>query len=164
MSNQPAPEAEQAPPATEESPEQAPPSTEPETPEEAPEEAPEGKEGAEAARYRRRLRETETELTTARTRLETFQRREVERLASDRLAVPGDLFAVHGVALDEVLGEDGSVDPDLVAMAVEQLVATRPGLARVAPQRTGPSAVGLGAREGIGAGTATWADVLRKGK
>ena len=78
--------------------------------------------------------------------------------------MPGDLFAVHGVALDEVLGEDGSVDPDLVAMAVEQLVATRPGLARVAPQRTGPSAVGLGAREGIGAGTATWADVLRKGK
>lgn len=44
--------------------------------------------GAEAARYRRRLRETETERDTLVEQLDGFRRREVERVAADAMSDP----------------------------------------------------------------------------
>ncbi len=116
---------------------------------------------AEAARWRTRLRTTEAELTTARTRLETLQRAEVERLASDTLAQGSDVFTVAGIALDEVLTPEGTVDADLVRMAVAQLVATRPGLHKGAKQ-VAPD-VGQGNRGTAGASSGrSWSDIIAR--
>ena len=91
---------------------------------------PTGSGNAEAAKWRTKLRETESQRDALATRLAGLQRREVERLAADRLAQPGDLFDVHGIELEEVLDEAGDIDATLVGMAVDALLATRPGLHR----------------------------------
>ncbi|ORV81249.1 hypothetical protein AWC11_02375 [Mycobacterium interjectum] len=59
-----------------------------------------------------------------------MQTREVERLAADHLSQPGDLLALGGVTLAELLGEDGFVDPEAVAEAAAALILGRPGLAK----------------------------------
>ncbi len=119
---------------------------------------------AEAARWRTRLRTTEAERDTIATRLEGFQRAEVERLAGDVLAQGGDLFAVGGIELEEVLTEDGTVDPAIVAMAVEQLVATRPGLHRNARPRVADLGQGARGNASGNSGGRSWSDVLGRGK
>ncbi len=122
----------------------------------------EGRAGnSEAARYRTRLRETETERDALTARVERLQRADVTRQVGDRLAVPDDLFA-FGLKLADLLNEDGEVEDGLVETALFALLDARPGLAKVAPRSIGPSSVGAGVREGMGAGNATWADVLRK--
>lgn len=120
--------------------------TEPQTPPEAPQDATEqgdptpdsGDTAAasesgnrEAARYRRRLRETESERDTMAQRLSVMQRAEAERLASSRLADGADLW--HGVDLDSLLSEDGGVDADAVKAAVEGIIGQRPHYARRPP-------------------------------
>jgi hypothetical protein len=82
----------------------------------------------EAAGYRRRLRETETERDQLRTRLESYERAEVERLAGDAgLQVPGDVWQ-FGATLDTLRGEDGGIDADNVTGLVAEIVKDRPGL------------------------------------
>lgn len=116
---------------------------------------------SEAAKYRHRLRETETERDTLASRVERLQHADVARQVGDRLAVPEDLFA-FGLKLADLLNEDGEVEDGLVETALFGLLDARPGLAKVAPRSVGPSSIGAGVREGIGTGNATWADVLRK--
>lgn len=84
----------------------------------------EPKENREAAKWRRQLRETETERDSLRSRVEAMQRAEVERLAGDRLAKPESLWKTEGVALADLLGEDGQVDADKVAAATELAAST----------------------------------------
>ena len=79
--------------------------------------ADEGRTGAEAAKYRRRLRETEAERDALAARVEALQRAEVERVAADTLARPEALWAA-GTDLAALLTEDGAVDPEAVAQAV----------------------------------------------
>lgn len=127
------------------------PGTQPDPPE------PEGG-NAEAARYRTRLRATEGERDTLSQRVERMQRREVERLAGERLAQPGDLFAVGGTALADLLTDDGDVDAERVTEAVQALLDARPGLHRDA-KATWPD-MGAGQRE-TGSPGKTWGSVLR---
>lgn len=68
---------------------------------------------SEAAKYRKRLRDTETERDTLRGRVETLQRAEIERLVTGKLADPSDLWR-DGAQLDDVLDDDGNVDSDKV--------------------------------------------------
>lgn len=84
----------------------------------------------EAAKYRVRLRETEGERDALATRLQTAQRREVERIAEQhgRLARPAALWA-GGTDLADLLDDEGNVDPDRVASTCDQ-VATDLGLTR----------------------------------
>lgn len=110
----------------------------------------------EAAKYRRRLREAETERDTLAGRVETLQRREVERHAADRLAQPSDLFTVAGVALPELLDDAGDVDPGKVDEAVQTLLSDRPGLSR----HVRTLDLGQG-RRGDPTPTTSWGDVLR---
>lgn len=70
----------------------------------------------EAARYRRKLRETETERDQLAQRIESLQRSEVERHAG-HLARPSAIWAA-GVTVSEVLNENGDVDPNKVTEAV----------------------------------------------
>lgn len=116
---------------------------------------------AEAARYRTRLRATETERDTLAGRVDTLQQREAERLVADRLAQPGDLLG-FGATLADVLDADtGDVDPDRVDTLVDALLAERPGLAKVQP-RPRPRPDG---GQGQAAGTAparSWSEVLKR--
>jgi hypothetical protein len=82
----------------------------------------------EAANYRRRLRETETERDELRARLDRVQSAEVERLAGAAgLQVPGDVWT-FGASLETLRGEDGGIDSDAVSGLVGEIVKDRPGL------------------------------------
>lgn len=67
-------------------------------------------------KYRERLRETEAERDTLRATVESMQRREVERLAAEHLVKPASLWTV-GVELENLLDDDGTVDPEKVRAA-----------------------------------------------
>ncbi|MBF6233955.1 hypothetical protein [Nocardia farcinica] len=71
----------------------------------------------EAAKYRRRLRETETERDALAARVEALQRAEVERIASAGQVKPAALWA-SGAELAGLVREDGTVDPDKVDQAL----------------------------------------------
>lgn len=116
------------------------------------------KSGAEAARYRVKLRETEAERDTLRGRVESLQQRQVEQMVADRLAQPADLLA-FGVTLADLLDADGEIDPGLVDTAAFGLLESRPGLAKTAPTRKGPTAVGHAAPSTTGRGS--WSDLLQ---
>lgn len=111
--------------------------------------------GREAARYRTALRETEQQRDTLAEQVSRMQQAQVERLAADALAMPGDLLGVGGVALADLLDEAGDVDEDRVATAVAALLDKRPGLAVA---HAVPSLDG-GARETPRA-SASWSTVL----
>ena len=121
--------------------------------------------GNEAARYRRRLRDTERERDRLAEQVTALQRREVDRLAADHLSVGGDLLALGDTALADLLGEDGHPDAGKVHAAATALTASRPGLAR---PRSGPTGYGLGQGSGpAGRGNAhrpaqspSWNDLL----
>ncbi len=84
----------------------------------------------EAAKYRRKLREVESEVEILRSRVTSFQRADVERHAADLLAQPSDLFDVGAAELDTFLDAEGNVDRDAVQAASTALTENRPGLAR----------------------------------
>jgi hypothetical protein len=82
----------------------------------------------EAAGYRRRLRETESERDDLRGRLEGYEREHVERIAGDRgLQVPADIWQ-FGASLDALRTEDGAIDAEAVSGLVGEIVKDRPGL------------------------------------
>ena len=90
--------------------------------------------GNEAAKYRRRLRDTEAQLNQVRdeltaerdtlaARLDRFQRGEVERLAADKLADPADVWR-DGAELSGLLDGDGNIDPAAVGGLLDGLIET----------------------------------------
>ncbi len=118
----------------------------------------EGAANREAAKYRHRLRATESERDQLAGLVSALQRDEAERLAADHLAVGADLFDVGRVDLANLLAETGRVDPALVAAAVETLLRERPGL-RQLPRVTD---TGAGVRGPSTPGGPTWGDVLKR--
>lgn len=113
--------------------------------------------GREAARYRRQLRDAESERDGLRGKVAALQRSEVQRIAAETLAVPSSLWA-SGIELSSLLGEDGSVDPGLVAAAAANAASTM-GLA---PRTRNPAPdLGQGQRSQAPAQQETsWADFL----
>ncbi|WP_049942590.1 hypothetical protein [Gordonia sp. KTR9] len=88
----------------------------------------------EARKYRRRAQAAEGELATVTARLEAAQRSQVAAFAAD-LAQPADVLdpALGGVDLAALLDDDGQVSAELVAAAVAEQLAVRPGLGKVQP-------------------------------
>jgi hypothetical protein len=128
-----------------------------ETPDTGQDTADDGKVGAEAARYRRRLRDTETERDGLAERLSTYQRREAERLAAEHLVRADDVW-LEGADVAAVLGDDGEVDPAKVAAVAKTVLDGRPQLGtayRVRPKPDNAQGSGPGK-----AGT-SWGDVLK---
>lgn len=76
----------------------------------------------EARKYRRRAQTAEAERDALKTRLEVLQRGEVERLVADRLADPADVWR-DGATLDNLLDEDGNIDPRRVDELTSSLLA-----------------------------------------
>jgi len=118
---------------------------------------------ADAAGYRRRLRDTEAERNTIaaerdalRSRLDDRQRADVETLAGQRLQHGSDLWATD-VDLASLLDDDGAIDEFKVSVAVDQLITSKPHYARPRPQ------FDLGHRGGTAETGPSFADVLRGG-
>ncbi|WP_081809434.1 hypothetical protein [Mycobacterium sp. URHB0044] len=80
------------------------------------------------ARYRVERNEARTERDLLAARVASFQNREVERLAANHLSAPADLLTLGGVALADLLDDDGDIDPELVAAVAAEVLASRPGL------------------------------------
>ncbi len=131
------------------------PATEPEVVEQQP--------NQEAAKWRRQLRETEAERDTLRSRVEAMQRSEVERLAAGRLAKPASLWAA-GAQLADLLTEDGDVDPEKVAAALDSAVDSL-GLtelpAHLRPETQGAYVPSEGRHTGHLAGSPTWQELIQ---
>jgi hypothetical protein len=87
-----------------------------------------------------------------------MQTRELERLAGEHLAQPGDLFALSGKSLADFLTEDGELDAELVTEAVSEVLASRPGLRP--NQRAVDPSQGLG-NNGPFKGAPSWGDLLK---
>ncbi|WP_349864131.1 hypothetical protein [Leifsonia sp. WHRI 6310E] len=129
----------------------------------------------EAARYRTQLRDVEAERDGAFERVIAFQRSEIDH----QLAVPikdangklwlleqaDDLFAVGGVDLPDLLGEDGDVDGDLVREALEKLLTERPRLfeEKLPEMPRDPVAEALNRTRIGGGGAGGWAGLLSGG-
>lgn len=79
-----------------------------------------------AAKYRGQLRDAEA-------RIERMQRAEIERLAGESLAMPGDLFSLSGNDVADYLNDNGDVDPAKVDADLAAILTERPGLKRPAP-------------------------------
>jgi len=109
------------------------------------------------ARYRKERNEARDALVAANTRIESFQRSEIERLVSDKLSHPGDLFTLSGNSVADYLNDSGDVDPGKVAADVAAVLAERPGLRKTSPA--------FDPTQGVGGGTPkpkpTWGSVLR---
>lgn len=86
---------------------------------------PADKAGAEAAKYRRRLRETEAERDNLLARVEHLQRGEIERLITGKLTDPADIWR-DGAQLADLLDDDGDIDPDKVTTLLDDLVKAHP--------------------------------------
>ncbi|MCD5421383.1 hypothetical protein LRS71_17765 [Rhodococcus pyridinivorans] len=84
-------------------------------------------------RYRTERDASRQELTAAQARIERMQRAEVERVAGEYLAMPGDLFSLSGNELADYLDDDGNVDPEKVTTDVAAVLTERPGLRKNAP-------------------------------
>ena len=79
----------------------------------------------EAANFRRRLRETESERDGLRERLDARDRADAERIAAQVMGDGRDLW-VAGVELAALRDDDGALSPDLVNQAVERTLSDRP--------------------------------------
>lgn len=84
--------------------------------------------GNKEARYRVERNEARAERDALAQRVERMQRAEVERLASDGLSHPADLFSLSGNELADYLTDAGDVDAEKVAADVAAILAERPGL------------------------------------
>lgn len=111
-----------------------------------------------AAKYRTELRTAQAERDALSERLNTLQRREVERLAGEKMAEGGDIW-LSGTELTDMLDEDGNVDVERVSEAVSGIVASKPhwGAKAVPKQlRTGSLKSGTA----IAPPTTGWSDLL----
>lgn len=118
-----------------------------------------GNDDREAAKYRRKLRDAEAERDTLRTRLETLQRTEAERLAGEHLADGSDLWR-DGAELAGMLDDDGNVSAEKVTAAATQLSTDRPHWRK--PVHAAAPASDVTGNQPIDShgSTRSWADVL----
>jgi hypothetical protein len=86
-----------------------------------------------------------------------MQTREVQRVAGTVLANGADLLEVGGIALPDLLDDDGRPDVEKIEGAARALLAERPYLAGTRAPRPDPS---QGAKPAASS-TLGWSDVLR---
>lgn len=111
-----------------------------------------------AARYRTELRTAQAERDALAERLNTLQRREVERLAGAKMAQGDDIW-LSGTELADLLDEDGNVDAQRVTETASGIVAGKPHwAAKPVPQPLRTGALKSGAS--IAPPQAGWSAVL----
>lgn len=85
---------------------------------------------AEAAKYRRRLREVESERDQLQEQVQTLRRSEVERQVAGELEDPSDLWRA-GTEVEHLLDEDGAVDQSKVVETARAVTTEHPGWRKV---------------------------------
>lgn len=78
----------------------------------------------EAATRRRQLRETEAERDALRTRVDGYDKAEIERRAAERMASPADVWLAS--SLDAMRDDDGQIDDAKVDAELSRIVEERP--------------------------------------
>ena len=106
----------------------------------------------EAAKYRRRLRETEAERDALSGRVEAAQRALVDHVASTAGRIQPAALWASGAKLADLLDADGNVDPAAVTAACDTAARTL-GLARIPKS---DRSQGMGGTSGNG-----WTDAFR---
>ncbi|MFA7511858.1 MAG: hypothetical protein WCZ29_15370 [Mycolicibacterium vanbaalenii] len=114
----------------------------------------------EAKKYRQRAQAAEAERDTLRTRLESMQRNEVERLAAEHLKDGTDLWR-DGAQLADLLDDDGNIDPDKITDVTQTLVTAHPHWRKLAPAAPPASIVTATDKIAPGEKQATWSDLLQ---
>ena len=115
---------------------------------------------AEAASWRRKYSDQKTINAAQSALIERFQRAEIARIADQRLQDPQDLW--REVELQHLVGEDGSVDPALVTIQVDALIAKKPHYARKVPPKSPPASNVTGdGRPPASEPETTWDGVLK---
>ena len=117
----------------------------------------------EAAKYRRRLRDTEAERDRLSERLSVLQRAEATRLAAEHLADGSDLFLDGSTQLADLLTEGGEVDGARVAELAKGLLASHPHWRKPAPAAPPASTVTSSGKIEGSRETPTWSQVLKGG-
>ncbi|MBX7434171.1 hypothetical protein JDV09_18915 [Mycobacterium sp. Y57] len=118
---------------------------------------------SEAAKWRRQLRDAQTENKTLTGRVDGLLRREVERLAAQQLADPTDVWR-DDVDLAGLLGEDGLPDPQKVDELIEAIIGRHPHWRRGNPAAPASTVSGDGnaLRPPPGrAGPPSWQEVFK---
>ncbi len=116
---------------------------------------------SEAAKWRRKLRDAETQLTTLAERMDGIQRAEIERLAGHHLQDGADLWRDSSIEPDTLLGDDGRVDVTKVADAAKGVLAQHPHWQRRSPMTEPTSSVNGNGRVGEGKPAPTFADAFK---
>lgn len=88
-------------------------------------------EGKEAAKYRRRLRDTEKERDALLEQVDALRRAAIDREVQQQRVAPEGFWA-SGVTVDQLLDDDGNIDSQKITDAVKDAV-TRLGLVRRKP-------------------------------
>lgn len=91
---------------------------------------------AEAARWRRQLREVQAERDALAERVQHYQRRECEATIADLLDVPADLFEIGQVNVSAFYDDDGTLNEGELRAAAGALLEERPRLGQ--PKPAGP--------------------------
>jgi hypothetical protein len=110
----------------------------------------------EAAKWRTQLRETEAERDALVQRVERLQRLDIERIAAETLAMPGDLF-INGNDVSAYITEGCLVDAERVRADAKLLLTERPGLAKNQPAFDPTQGTGGGTK----AATPSWDALLK---
>ncbi len=116
------------------------------------------KTGSEAARYRVKLRETETERDALAARLTTLQRREAESAVADLLAQPADLWDLGNATAAQFFTDTDELDRDGLRAAATELLKLRPLLAKPLdpePKQWGQHSSAIGPSGGV-----SWGEVI----
>lgn len=79
--------------------------------------------GREAAKYRRRLRDTEAERDALTERVEALQRSVVDGIAATEGRIHARALWAAGTELGDLLDDDGDIDPDKVLTACDRAAA-----------------------------------------
>lgn len=121
-------------------------------------------EGGRARAARERAQQAEERVAALEATLATYRTRDVEAMVGgpEGLANPADFWTVHA-DVAEFVADDGSIDRDAVAAALESLRTERPHwMTRrsPAPDRS----QGSSARGGSTSRGASWSDVLKGGR
>lgn len=102
-----------------------------------------GKLHRENGRYRTERNQAREELAAAQERMQQLQTRELHRLAGEYLAAPEDI-SLSGKDLGDFLTPEGWVDHEAVVEAVQEIISSRPGLAKNLKQPAFDPTQGLG--------------------
>lgn len=121
--------------------------TETEGPQETPDDAPEaigteGKSNREAAKWRTKFRDAETQIAAMTEQVTTLQRQLVDQAIAKRIADPSDFWTQATVA--NLLAEDGTLDPALIDAKVAEVLAAKPHWMKRASAAAPTSDVGTG--------------------